>query len=68
VLDSLVITESRFAVEPQIIAQIAKMDLRIYEVGVSYFGRTYADGKKITWKDGVAAIFAILRYNIRHGK
>ena len=68
VLDSLVITESRFAVEPQIIAQIARMDLRIYEVGVSYFGRTYADGKKITWKDGVAAIFAILRYNIRHGK
>lgn len=68
VLDSLVITESRFAVEPQIIAQLARMDLRIYEVGVSYFGRTYADGKKITWKDGVAAIFAILRHFIRHGK
>lgn len=68
VLDKIVITESRFAVEPQIVAQIARMNLRIYEVGVSYFGRTYADGKKITWKDGIAAVFAILRYNIQYAK
>ncbi len=64
VVGALRLTESRFAIEPQIVAQIAKMDLRIYEVAVTYRGRTYEEGKKITWKDGVSAIFAIIKYNL----
>ena len=50
--------------EPEITAKIAKKDLRIYEVGVRYFGRKYLDGKKITWKDGFSAIRCILIYNL----
>lgn len=58
------ITENRFGLEPQITAQISRMSVRIYEVGISYRGRTYADGKKIGWKDGVRAIYCILKYNL----
>ncbi|KAA3631966.1 MAG: glycosyltransferase family 2 protein, partial [Calditrichaeota bacterium] len=47
-----------------IAAKIAKMDLRLYEIGISYYGRTYAEGKKIGWKDGVHAIWCILKYNL----
>ena len=57
------ITENRFGLEPQITAQISRMNVRIYEVGISYRGRTYADGKKIGWKDGVRAIYCIIKYN-----
>ncbi len=58
------LTSNRFGIEVDITAQVAKHNLRIYEVGISYDGRTYEEGKKITWKDGVAAIWHILRYNI----
>lgn len=54
----------RFGIEPEITAQIAKRNLRVYEVGISYRGRTYKEGKKITWSDGVAALWHIIRYNI----
>jgi glycosyltransferase involved in cell wall biosynthesis len=55
---------SRFGIEPEITAQIAKHKLRIYEVGIAYHGRTYSQGKKINWKDGLAAIFFIIKYNL----
>jgi len=50
-------------VEPEVTARVAKMGVPIYEVSISYFGRTYAEGKKIGWRDGVRAIWCILRYN-----
>ncbi len=65
VIKSIQIEEDRFAVEPEIIAKLARTACRIYEVGISYSGRTYAEGKKITWKDGVRAIYAIMKYNLR---
>ena len=55
---------NRFAIEPEITAKIAKQKVRIFEVPISYYGRTYAEGKKIGWKDGVSAIVAIVRYNL----
>jgi len=63
-LENIKINENRFGFEPEITAKMAKKNLRIYEVGIPYYGRTYDQGKKVTWKDGVAAIFAILRYNL----
>ncbi|MEM9553890.1 MAG: glycosyltransferase family 2 protein [Acidobacteriota bacterium] len=54
----------RFGIEPELTAKVAKAKARVYEVPISYHGRTYAEGKKIGWKDGVAAIWAILRYNL----
>jgi glycosyltransferase involved in cell wall biosynthesis len=62
-LGTIQICEDRFGFEPEIIAKLAKARCRIYEVGISYDGRTYEDGKKITWKDGVHAVYAIIRYN-----
>lgn len=57
--------ENRFGFEPEITAKVARIpDIRIYEVGISYYGRTYAEGKKIGWKDGVRAIYCILKYNL----
>ena len=64
VIKSIRIKEDRFGVEPEIIAKLARTGCRIYEVGISYSGRTYAEGKKINWKDGVRAIYAIIRYNL----
>ena len=66
VLDQITIEENRFGFEPEITAKIAQIRprIRIYEVGISYYGRTYEEGKKITWKDGVRAIYAIIKYNI----
>ena len=64
-LESITIEEDRFGFEPEIVAKIARTEARIYEVGVSYYGRTYAQGKKINWKDGFRAIYAILKYNLR---
>ncbi|HOP86084.1 MAG TPA: glycosyltransferase family 2 protein [Syntrophorhabdaceae bacterium] len=58
------IKSNRFGFEPEITAKIAKKGLRVYEVPISYYGRSYREGKKITWKDGVKAVFTILRYNI----
>lgn len=64
ILQSITLEEDRFGFEPEIIAKIARADVRIYEVGISYYGRTYAQGKKIGWKDGFAAIYAIMKYNL----
>ena len=66
VLKSIKIEEDRFGFEPEITAKIARGGYRIYEVGTSYHGRTYKEGKKIGWKDGFRAIYAILKYNIWH--
>ncbi len=68
VIKSIKIEESRFGFEPEITAKIAKMNLRIYEVGISYYGRTYAEGKKIGWRDGFKAIYCILKYNLFSNK
>jgi glycosyltransferase involved in cell wall biosynthesis len=64
VIQSINIEENRFGFEPEITAKIAKKHLRIYEVGISYSGRTYGEGKKIGWKDGVRAIYCIVKYNL----
>ncbi|NBD39320.1 MAG: glycosyltransferase family 2 protein, partial [Verrucomicrobia bacterium] len=50
--------------EPEITAKIARLDCRVFEVGISYYGRTYAEGKKIGWRDGLRAVYAILKYNL----
>ena len=63
VLQRITVEENRFGFEPEITAKIAKMRLRIYEVGISYDGRTYEEGKKIGWKDGVRALWCIVKYN-----
>jgi len=63
-LASITIEEDRFGFEPEIVAKIAHAKARIYEVGISYYGRTYEQGKKIGWQDGFAAIYAILKYNL----
>jgi len=65
VLTGLEIEESRFGFEPEIVAKVARGHWRVYEVGVSYSGRTYTEGKKIGWRDGVRAIWCILKYNLR---
>lgn len=64
VIQAITIRENRFGFEPEVTAKVAKMNLRIYEVGISYYGRTYDQGKKIGWKDGVRAIYCILKYNL----
>jgi glycosyltransferase involved in cell wall biosynthesis len=64
-LQSLVLKEKRFGFEPEVTSKISKVSkVRIYEVGISYYGRTYEEGKKINWKDGFRAIYCILRYGI----
>jgi glycosyltransferase involved in cell wall biosynthesis len=64
IFQSTVMEENGFGFEPEITAKVAKMRWRIYEVGVSYYGRSYEEGKKITWKDGVRAFYCILKYNL----
>jgi glycosyltransferase involved in cell wall biosynthesis len=64
VLQKFTIEENRFGFEPEITAKIAKSGCRIYEVGISYHGRTYAEGKKISWKDGFRALYCIIKYNV----
>ncbi|HAH23451.1 MAG TPA: glycosyl transferase [Prolixibacteraceae bacterium] len=65
IIKSIHLKENRFGFEPEITAKIAKVpNIRIYEVGVSYYGRTYAEGKKINWKDGLRAFYVILKYNL----
>ncbi|OGW36831.1 MAG: glycosyl transferase [Nitrospirae bacterium RBG_13_39_12] len=64
IIKGIELKEQRFGFEPEITAKIAKVkNIKIYEVGISYFGRTYAEGKKISWRDGIAAIYCILKYN-----
>ena len=65
IIKSIRLKEKRFGFEPEVTAKVAKIpDIRIYEVGVSYYGRTYAEGKKINWKDGLRAFYVILKYNL----
>jgi glycosyltransferase involved in cell wall biosynthesis len=68
VASAITIEEDRFGIEPELTAKVAKMKLRIYEVPISYQGRTYAEGKKIGWKDGVRALYCIFKYGIRRPK
>ena len=68
IIQQIHIEENRFGFEPEITAKVAKLKCRIYEVGISYYGRTYTEGKKITWRDGVRAIICILKYNLFKGK
>lgn len=63
ILQNLRIEENRFGFEPEITAKVAKLRARVYEVSISYNGRTYAEGKKITWHDGVHALWCIVKYN-----
>ncbi|MDZ4667372.1 MAG: glycosyltransferase family 2 protein [bacterium] len=68
VIKSLKLTEKRFGFEPEVTARISRIpDIRIYEVGISYYGRTYAEGKKISWKDGFRAIYCILKFGLFKG-
>lgn len=64
IIQGIAIEENRFGFEPEITAKIAKTRCRIYEVGISYYGRTYEEGKKIGWKDGFRALYCILKYNV----
>jgi glycosyltransferase involved in cell wall biosynthesis len=63
IIQKIQIEENRFGFEPEITAKVAKLKVRIYEVAISYYGRTYAEGKKIGWRDGVRALWCILKYN-----
>ena len=67
IIQSIEIKENRFGFEPEITAKASKMKCRIYEIGISYSGRSYEEGKKINWKDGFRAIFCILKYNLWGG-
>lgn len=65
IIKSLNLTEKRFGFEPEVTARISRIpNIRIYEVGISYYGRTYAEGKKISWKDGFRAIYCIVKYGL----
>jgi glycosyltransferase involved in cell wall biosynthesis len=64
VIQSITIEEERFGIEPEITAKVAKTGCRVYEVGISYYGRTYAEGKKIGYRDGFRAIYCIVKYNL----
>jgi len=64
VLQKITIEENRFGFEPEITAKVSKLDCVIYEVGISYYGRTYKEGKKIGWRDGFRALYAIAKYNL----
>ena len=64
IIQGISIQENRFGFEPEITAKIAKLECRIFEVGISYYGRTYKEGKKIGWKDGFRAIYCIIKYNL----
>ena len=63
IIQKIQIQENRFGFEPEITAKVARLKVRIYEVAISYNGRTYADGKKIGWRDGLQALWCILKYN-----
>ena len=64
VIQSITIEEDRFGFEPEITAKVAKLRVRVYEVGIAYYGRTYAEGKKVNWRDGVRAIYCVVKYNV----
>jgi hypothetical protein len=64
VLRSITLKEKRFGFEPEVTAKVARLGCRIYEVGISYTGRTYNEGKKINWKDGARALWCIIKYSV----
>jgi len=64
ILEKITFKSNRFGFEPEFTAKVSKAGYRIYEVPISYHGRTYDEGKKITWRDGVSAFFHIIRYNL----
>lgn len=64
ILKQITIESNRFGVEPELTAKVAKMSCRVYEVPISYYGRDYNEGKKITWKDGFSAVWCIIKYNL----
>ena len=64
IIQGITIEENRFGFEPEVTAKVARLRCRIYEVGISYYGRTYEEGKKIGWKDGVRAVWCIVKYNV----
>jgi hypothetical protein len=64
IIQSIRIEENRFGFEPEIVAKVSKLNKSIYEVPISYYGRTYAEGKKISWRDGLSALRCIVKYNI----
>ncbi len=64
VLQQITVEENRFGFEPEITAKVAKLRCRVYEVGISYAGRTYDEGKKIGWRDGLRAVWCIIKYNM----
>ena len=66
IIQSITIEEDRFGFEPEVTAKVSRKDVRIFEVGISYYGRTYKEGKKIGWRDGFRAIYAIIKYNVWH--
>jgi glycosyltransferase involved in cell wall biosynthesis len=68
IIQSIPIEENRFGFEPEITVKVARRHLRIYEVGISYWGRTYEEGKKIGWKDGVRALYCLLKYSVKESK
>jgi glycosyltransferase involved in cell wall biosynthesis len=68
IIQSIPIEEDRFGFEPEITVKIAKRRLRVYEVGISYWGRTYEEGKKIGWKDGVRALWCLLKYTLKESR
>ncbi len=65
VIQSIPIEENRFGFEPEVTVKVARRNLRIYEVGISYWGRTYEEGKKIGWKDGLRALYCVIKYSLR---
>ena len=64
IIKKIKLKSNRFGFEPEVTAKIAKLKARIYEVPITYSGRTYEQGKKITWKDGLQAVYAIIKYNL----
>ena len=64
IIQGISIKENRFGFEPEITAKIARLNCRVYEVGISYYGRKYEEGKKIGWKDGIRALYCIVKYNV----
>jgi hypothetical protein len=66
IIQGLELKEKRFGFEPEVTAKISKIkEIKIYEIGISYYGRTYAEGKKISWKDGFRALWCIAKYNLK---
>ena len=68
ILAEIELKEDRFGFEPEFTAKVAQLDCSIYEVGISYYGRTYEEGKKINWKDGLRAIYVIFKYGLIYRK